>query len=179
MKELCLKNDTKVIVRDGRKEDAQKVIDFYNEVGGETPFLSFGGGEYKSSLTETESSIESYKTSNNSTMLIAFVGEEIASIATIDSNQKAKGKHVGVLGIVVKEMYWGLGLGKELMLELINFCQENGITKKITLVTNEENTKAIDLYKNVGFNVDAILEKENFYGGKYTNLVRMSLLLEI
>jgi len=65
------------------------------------------------------------------------------------------------------------------MKELIDFCQENGITKKITLVTNEENTKAIDLYKKVGFNVDAIFEKENFYEGKYTNLVRMSLLLGI
>ncbi|GAA0229352.1 GNAT family N-acetyltransferase [Metaclostridioides mangenotii] len=179
MKEICLKNDTKVAIRDGKKEDAQAVIDFYNEVGGETPFLSFGKGEYKASLADTESGIESSKSSDNSVMLIAFVGDEIASIATIDSNQKAKGKHVGVLGIVVKEKYWGIGLGKELMIDLIEWCKGNGITKKITLVTNEENTKAIELYKKVGFGVDAILVKENFYGGEYTNLVRMSLLLGI
>ncbi|WP_255650946.1 hypothetical protein [Clostridioides sp. ZZV15-6383] len=37
--------------------------------------------------------------SDNSVKLIAFIDGEIVGTATIDSNQKAKGKHVGVLEI--------------------------------------------------------------------------------
>ncbi len=81
-------------------------------MGGETHFLSFGKDEYKISLEEQENAIESAKASDNSVKLIAFIDGEIVGIATIDSNQK--GKHVGVLGIVVKEKYWGIGLGKGL-----------------------------------------------------------------
>lgn len=179
MKEICLRNGLKAVIRDGAKEDAQNVIDFYKLVGDETPYLSFSGNEYNQEVPDIENSIEASKASDNSIMLAAFIDGEIAGIATIDSNQKAKGKHVGVLGIVIKQKYWGIGLGKELMIDLIEWCKGNGITKKITLVTNEENIKAIDLYKKLGFTIDAILEKENFYNGKYTNTIRMSMLLDI
>ena len=168
MPTITLKNGVDVLIREGVREDAQSIIDFYNEVGGETHFLSFGKDEYKISLEEQENAIESAKASDNSVKLIAFIDGEIVGIATIDSNQKAKGKHVGVLGIVVKEKYWGIGLGKS-----------NGITKKITLVTNEENYNAIGLYKKVGFEVESILKKECYYNGVYTDLIGMSLLLGI
>lgn len=179
MSAITLKNGIEVSIREGVKEDAKAIIDFYNEVGGETHFLSFGKDEYKISLEDQENSMESAKASDNSIKLIAFIDGEIAGIATIDSNQKAKGKHVGVLGIVVKEKYWGAGLGKRLMLDLIEWCKSNGITKKITLVTNEENHNAIELYKRVGFEVESILKKECYYNGVYTDLIGMSLLLGI
>ena len=176
MPTITLKNGVDVLIREGVREDAQSIIDFYNEVGGETHFLSFGKDEYKISLEEQENAIESAKASDK---LIAFIDGEIVGIATIDSNQKAKGKHVGVLGIVVKEKYWGIGLGKRLMLDLIEWCKSNGITKKITFVTNEENYNAIGLYKKVGFEVESILKKECYYNGVYTDLIGMSLLLGI
>ncbi|MBG0325872.1 GNAT family N-acetyltransferase [Clostridioides difficile] len=179
MPTITLKNGVDVLIREGVREDAQSIIDFYNEVGGETHFLSFGKDEYKISLEEQENAIESAKASDNSVKLIAFIDGEIVGIATIDSNQKAKGKHVGVLGIVVKEKYWGIGLGKRLMLDLIEWCKSNGINKKITLVTNEENYNAIGLYKKVGFEVESILKKECYYNGVYTDLIGMSLLLGI
>lgn len=46
MPTITLKNGVDVLVREGEKEDAQSIIDFYNEVGGETHFLSFGKDEY-------------------------------------------------------------------------------------------------------------------------------------
>ncbi len=46
MPTITLKNGVDVLIREGEKEDAQSIIDFYNEVGGETHFLSFGKDEY-------------------------------------------------------------------------------------------------------------------------------------
>ncbi len=90
MPTITLKNGVDVLIREGVREDAQSIIDFYNEVGGETHFLSFGKDEYKISLEEQENAIESAKASDNSVKLIAFIDGEIVGIATIDSNQKQK-----------------------------------------------------------------------------------------
>ncbi|HBG5736679.1 hypothetical protein QVA99_00375 [Clostridioides difficile] len=61
MPTITLKNGVDVLIREGVREDAQSIIDFYNEVGGETHFLSFGKDEYKISLEEQENAIGLYK----------------------------------------------------------------------------------------------------------------------
>ncbi|WP_281249477.1 GNAT family N-acetyltransferase [Fictibacillus arsenicus] len=98
-------------------------------------------------------------------------------MATINSSQKERTKHVGTLGIVVSKKYTGLGLGKVLMKDLIEWAKQNGLTKKISLVTNETNTVAIELYKKLGFEVEGLLKKDNFINGNYNNSIIMGLLL--
>lgn len=164
-------------IRKAEKNDAQSIIDFYNIVAGETEFLSFSKGEYMVSLSEEEQSIESTNTSKNSIMLVATKDEEIAGIATISSTYKAKGKHVGVLGIVVKEECWGIGLGTSMINDLIEWCKGNNITKKISLVTSENNYSAIELYKKLGFVEEGVFKKEIYIDGKYYDLISMGLFI--
>jgi RimJ/RimL family protein N-acetyltransferase len=177
MKKLSLKNKQEVILREAKKEDAQSMIDFYNLVGGETDFLSFGKNEFKMPLKDYEKFIESTATENNSIILVATIDDKIISIASITSNQKARYKHVGTFGIVISEQFCGLGLGRKIMDYLIEWANSNGITKKISLVTREDNDRAIALYKKMGFEEEGILKKENYINGVYYNTVMMSLIL--
>lgn len=177
MKKLCLKNRQEVILREAKKENAQAMIDFYNLVGGETDFLSFGKNEFKMALKDYEKLIESTEAENNSIILVATIDDKIVSIASITSNQKARYKHVGTFGIVISEQFCGLGLGRKIMDYLIEWANSNGITKKISLVTREDNDRAIALYKKVGFEEEGILKKENYINGVYYNTVMMSLIL--
>ncbi|NEZ46112.1 GNAT family N-acetyltransferase [Clostridium niameyense] len=177
MKNMLLKNGTEVIIRKAEKKDAQNMINFYNVVGGETTFLSFGKNEFKMPLNDYENFIESTNAEKNSIVLVATINDEIISIATVESPQKAKGRHVGEFGIVISQKYCGLGLGTELMTILIEWAKSNGITKKISLVTNETNSTAIKLYKNLGFEEEGILRNECFIDGVYSNLIYMGLLL--
>ncbi|MFE1245883.1 GNAT family N-acetyltransferase [Fictibacillus sp. NPDC058756] len=177
MKKIILKNNIEVTVRRATKDDAQNMIDFYNAVGGETDFLSFGANEFKRDLREYEDYITATSNEQNSIMLLALIDSEIISIATINSSQKERTKHVGTLGIVVSKTYTGLGLGKILMNGLIEWAKQNGVTKKISLVTNETNTVAIELYKKLGFEVEGLLKKDNFINGNFNNTIIMGLLL--
>jgi RimJ/RimL family protein N-acetyltransferase len=177
MRNVILKNNQEVTIRKVIKEDAQKMIDFYNIVGGETDFLSFGANDFKRDLQDYEEYITATSKEPNSIMLLALIDSEIISIATINSSQKERTKHVGTLGIVISEKYTGLGLGKILMNDLLDWAKQNGITKKISLVTNENNTVAIELYKKVGFEVEGLLKHDNFIRGNYSNTVVMGLLL--
>ena len=177
MQKIMLKNNLEVEIRRVKKEDAQCMIDFYNVVGGETDFLSFGKDEFKKEREEYEAYIETVSKEENSIMLLATIDSQIVSIATINSSQKERTKHVGTLGIVISETYTGLGLGKILMNELSEFANQNGITKKISLVTREDNVVAIELYKKLGFEVEGVLKKDNLIRGQYYDTIAMGLFI--
>jgi len=142
-----LKNGSQVIIRQAEKEDARELIDFYNVVGGETDFLSFGKDEFMADLDAEVKYIENIKNEDNSNFIIATINEKIIGAASITSIQKRKMKHVGTLGIVIKEEYCGLGIGGILIDNLVNWSKQNGITKKISLLTRCDNYNAIELYK--------------------------------
>lgn len=171
------KRGVKVTLREPLESDAKEIIDFYNEVGGETNFLSFEKGEYKVSLKEQENTINYVNDSINNTMILALYNSKIIGIGSIVSNQKKKGKHVGSLGIAIKEEYCNMGLGRIIMEYLIDWCKENKITTKINLSVREDNPRAIALYKKCGFEVEGISKNETYLDGKFFDLVNMGLIL--
>ncbi|HDX9580751.1 TPA: GNAT family N-acetyltransferase [Bacillus pseudomycoides] len=177
MKKMCLKNGKEVIIREATRDDAQAMINFYNIVGGETDFLSFGKNEFTRSLPDYENFIESTKEDHNSIILLATMDDEIISIASITSSQKARTKHIGTLGIVIAEKYCGFGLGRKLMEELIEWARGNDTTKKLHLVTRVDNERAIELYKKVGFKEEGLLEQDTYINGVYYNTLIMGLML--
>ncbi|MFD0770437.1 GNAT family N-acetyltransferase [Bacillus sp. CGMCC 1.60114] len=177
MKNIHLRNGKEVIIREALQKDAQFIIDFYNIVGGETDFLSFGKNEFSMSLHDYEKFIESTRTDNSSIILLATTDDEIISIASISSSPKARTRHVGTLGIVISEEQCGFGLGRILMDELIEWARLNGTTKKIHLVTREDNAGAIELYKKVGFKEEGLLQQDTYINGVYYNTLIMGLML--
>ena len=177
MKNMFLKDGTEVVIREASKEDASLMISFYNVVGGETNFLSFGENEFKKNLADYEKSLETTKTEVNSIILLAEIDNKIVGIASVNSSPKARYRHVGEFGIVITKQFCGLGLGRKIMDFLVKWANENGITKKLSLVTNESNYTAIELYNKIGFVVEGILKKDNCINGIFTNTIMMGLIL--
>lgn len=56
-----------------------------------------------------------------------------------------------ITNIVIKQNYRGNGYSKILLKHIINYCKLNKI-KKINLEVNSNNSKALNLYKTLGFN---------------------------
>jgi hypothetical protein len=52
MNKAKIKNNQEVSLREATKDDAKSIIDFYNIVGGETTYLSFGEDEYKVTIEQ-------------------------------------------------------------------------------------------------------------------------------
>ena len=175
---LCtLKNGIGISIREAAPKDAEKMIAFYNRVGGESDFLSFGEGEFLTPLSENELFLASVKQEQNALIVVAEKEEKIISIASITSSQNPRNKHVGTLGIVVEKSYSGLGLGRQLMIELIEWARTNKQTKKIELVTREDNKRAISLYRELGFQTEGLKEKDTYINGVYYNTMLMGLHL--
>lgn len=166
-----------VTIMEATESYAEQMIAFYNIVGGETDFLSFGGNEFLRDIKEYKEFIETTRLEQNSMILLATVKETIIGIASITSSQKDRTKHVGTLGIVLSEQFIGQGLGRTLMEQLIAWAASNGITNKISLVTREDNLHAIKLYEKLGFEKEGLIQKDTFIRGVYYNTLVMGLYL--
>lgn len=113
----------KITYRRAKESDAEKIVAFYNYVGGETSYLSFEKDEYPMGAEAQAESIRDLEGNETNIMLIAMDGEEIAGIATISSSHKIKARHDGELGIVVAKRYQGQGIGTELIRQLIEWAK--------------------------------------------------------
>ena len=170
-------NHSTIVFRRANADDAQKIVSFYNFVGGETTFLSFEKDEYPLNVDEQTASIQALDGNQNNIMLMAMDGDEIAGIATISSSHKIKARHEGELGIVVARKYQGQGIGSELIRRLIEWARGNGVTTRIRLDTRTDNTDAVSLYLKFGFTVEGCCKNSTLLNGKYYDLYMMGMRL--
>lgn len=168
---------SEIIYREPVVEDAQKIVDFYNYVGGETSFLSFEKDEYPLDVEAQKEDIVATKAHPASIMLLAMDGDEIAGIGTINSSKKIKSRHQGELGIVVAKKYQAKGIGTTIMNKLIEFCRGNGVTTRIQLDTRCDNEVAVKLYERLGFEIEGRLPNTTLLNGVYYDLYVMGLML--
>jgi len=84
--------------------------------------------------------------------------------------------HSGVLGMGVLSGFRGCGAGKALISAAINKAKAKGLTR-IELTVREENSRAIALYKQMGFAAEGIKRNAVRIDGRYSNHLAMALLL--
>lgn len=178
MKEIKLKNGKTAILRSPNKEDAQAMIDYLNIIGGESNFITFGKNEFSMSVEAEQDYIERVNSMNNSKNVLIIIENEIVGIASITSVQKERMKHNGTLGISLRKKYWGIGLGSEIMVYLIDWAKSNKITKKINLLVREDNIRGVKLYEKFGFEKEGLLKKDICVNGIYYNTIAMGLYID-
>lgn len=166
-----------VVYRRAKVEDAERIVAFYNFVGGETTYLSFEKDEYPLNVQEQIEAIKALEGNQTNIMLMAMDQDEIAGIATINSSHKIKARHEGELGIVVAKKYQGQGIGTELITQLITWARGNGVTTRIRLDTRADNPKAVALYMKFGFIVEGCCRNSTLLNGKYYDLYIMGMML--
>jgi len=91
--------------------------------------------------------------------------------------QRGYEKHVGVIGIVIKNGFRDAGIGTEIMRTLVEQGGKMGL-KVLILSAFETNKRAIHVYEKVGFVETGRIPKKHFRDGQYIDEVIMTKLLE-
>lgn len=172
--ELVLPQDEVCIIRTARAADAANLIEYINQIGGETPFLPSGAGEFHLSSDDEKEFISRMLAADNSLYLIAEARERIVGILTLEGNSRPRMKHVAELGVSVVKDYWRKGIGRALMDTALGWAESNPVLRKVFLIVHHQNQRAIDLYLKLGFVQEGVHSKLLYVEGEYHDCLYMS-----
>lgn len=168
-----------VVIREALPEDAEKLLAVSQQIGEETEFLVMDGTGMDVDPQSLAFSLEQLHFSPNNLILLVFVDEELAGMASVRASEKERVNHIGEIGISLLKEFWGFGLGSLLMEELIAWAQESGIIRRLELTVQARNPRAIHLYENFGFNTEVIMKRgAKSNAGEFLDVHLMSLLID-
>jgi RimJ/RimL family protein N-acetyltransferase len=178
MWDVLLKNGSSLSIRPGTAEDAEAALEYLDKIASESPFLSFGPGEMQLTMEEEVEFLESFRGHDNKVLLMGWVNDELVCSATLLGRTRPRMRHVAELGISVTQKWWGQGVGRAMIQALLDWAGEQGVLKRIFLVTREDNKRGIALYESMGFEYEARLKRETLLDGQFYDSFLYALLLE-
>ena len=138
-----------ITIEKARPEDAEKLLAYLKQIGGETDNLSFGKEGLPFSVEAEAEYIAGMTDSHNDVMLLAKENGEIVGDASLHRLPRRM-NHRGELGISVVKSHWNRGIGSRLLSEILAFARENRF-EIIDLEVRSNNAAAIHLYEKHGF----------------------------
>ncbi len=151
--ENILKDGQKLIIRTAEEGDAQGLIDLLRTVDSETKFLAREPGEFNFTLEQEREFIRGMMEDDNKQLLIGEINGRIVancSVGIVVNNKRYL--HRATMGISVRKKYWNRGIGKTMINECIKWCKEKSV-EQLELEVVTQNSRAISMYKNLGFEV--------------------------
>ena len=164
------------IIREAVPDDAEKMILYLNQAGGESDYLLHGENEFTVPIEGVKRKLALSKDSENSIILIALENEQIIARAELEGYYAARIRHRAKLSISVRKEYWDQGIGTELLKKIFEQAKKMKI-RIIELEVIADNARGIHLYHKTGF-VDIGIYKEYFYvNGMFKDAVVMQKIL--
>ena len=148
------------IVREAVPDDAEKMILYLNQVGGESDNLLHGENEFIVPIEGVKRKLAMSKDSENSIILIALENGQIIARAELDGYHAARICHRAKFSISVKKEYWNQGIGTEMLKRIIEQAKKMKL-RVIELEVISDNGRGIHLYHKMGF-IDIGIYKDYF-----------------
>lgn len=109
--------------------------------------------------------------------LVAVLEEKIVGMASL-SRFEGRRSHAGAIGMGVHDEYVGQGLGTRLLSSLLEVADDWWALRRVELTVNADNSRAIDLYKRMGFEQEGLLRGYALRGGALVDAISMARLKE-
>lgn len=165
-----------ITMRELIPEDHHAVQSLMQKVVGETDFLTLNSSSENELTGKTQ--VTQLCQNSNTMVLVALADEEMIGLASIKGEEGSNTLHIGEVGISIMKDYWGMGLGRLLLEELIAWAEEIGELKRLELRVQTRNERAVHLYQTLGFEIEGTLKKAAITAeGDLVDVYIMGLLL--
>ncbi len=162
---------TKVIIRAVELTDAKSLQEIYSQNSLIENMLQFPAP----SLLSWQNRISDYPKRGGSSF-VAEIENKVVGELVIYTQSNPRLKHSASLAIVVDERYAGQGVGQQLM----QFCQDYTFNWlaiiRLELEVFASNTRAIQFYQRLGFEIEGCKRKAAFKQGHYQDVMMMAKL---
>jgi len=176
LKRFKAKDNRQVILRTPRWEDLDDFLELINSLVEEGADILRSEKVSRKEEIDFLARVLSRLEKGEMFYLVAEIDGQVVAVSEINKRDGYE-KHVGVIGIAIKEGFRDIGIGTEMMKTLIEQAQKIGL-KVLTLSAFATNTRAIHVYEKVGFIKTGFIPKKRFKDGKYTDEIIMTKLLE-
>ncbi|MDF2937532.1 MAG: acetyltransferase [Paenibacillaceae bacterium] len=158
-------------------EDAEAILRFLNQVGGESDNLLFGADEMQMSVEQEREWIRGQNNLVHSVTLTGKQNGDIVAIGSLGGTSRKRIAHRAEISLVVSKEWWGTGVGRRMMEALIQYGRERAAIEVIDLKVRSDNTRAIRLYESLGFRPVGTYQRFFKIDGCYYDALSMNLSL--
>lgn len=166
----------KYSIRSAVIKDAETLSKLRVQIDGETENMDRERGEAYIDTSAFKEIIKTDTESLRNLFLVAVIDTQIVGYSRCEGTNLKRLLHKVEFGVCVLKEYWGYRIGRNLLQESISWADSVNI-KKMTLNVLETNNKAIELYKNHGFEIEGILIMDKLLADEiYYNTIVMGRL---
>ncbi|MCF6515709.1 GNAT family N-acetyltransferase [Lactobacillus sp. S2-2] len=140
-----------VVIKMAEGTDAPSILDLLKQLNQESSYLAVDDNLNELTNAQEAIQIDLLNSSGKNIVLIAKINNEIIGIVSITELDDAPNE--GELGVAVLEKYQNMGLGTALIDAAIDWYQNYSLLEELSLEVFNENTKAINLYIKLGFEI--------------------------
>ena len=170
------KDGRKVVLRTPKWEDLDDFLEIINSLVDEGADILRTERVSKEEEIDFLSKVLSRLEKDEMFYLVAEVDGKVVAVSEI-SKRGGYEKHVGVIGIAIRNGFRDLGIGTEIMKALVEQAQKMGL-KVLLLSAFATNKPAIHVYEKVGFVQTGTIPKKHFKEGKYIDEIILTKVLE-
>lgn len=176
---MTLRSGNPITLREIVLEDIQPFFEFTKYIFNHlTDYTIDLPTEFSNDIELEKKQISKFASSGN-LLLGAFYENKLIGVLDFISNKRNRINHWGKFGISLHADFQNFGIGTQMINMMIEWAKQNGQTKMICLSVHENNTRAIHLYKKLGFIEYGLLKNciKNV-DGRFTNSIEMFLEIE-
>ncbi len=164
------KTGYEMILRNAEINDAENLLRYLKITTSETPYLIREPDDVTLSLAQEKNFIQRIMDSDRELMLIAILdGKHIGNCSLMGIGEYRRYHHRCSVAIALYQEYCGRGIGKIMLQTVLETAKEIGY-EQAELEVSADNTNAIALYENLGFETHGLFPNSMKYeNGKYAD----------
>lgn len=170
-----LKNQKLVTIRQATVEDAEKLLNCIKKYLPESEYIPRLQEEIKLTLEQEQERINTFRTSENSLLLVAEYENEIIGNIDLNGSPMKAMEHTAIIGMGLLKEWRGSGLGSVLMKSVVDWAKANPMLELIWLQVYTENSAGLNLYRKMGFEENGLVKNFFKQHGKYYDNLTMSM----
>lgn len=176
IKTFTSKKGNTVVLRYPKKEDVQALLDFINQLSREDTFILFSGQQLtlEEEVKYLDSVLESIE-KRTQAYILPFIGEKLVGACGL-TRRIRRMSHIGDIHISVAKDYREEGIGREMLLTIIDEAKKMEL-KMLGIQVFANNPRAEHLYKSIGFIKHGRFPKAVQYKGQLIDEIEMHLNL--
>jgi ribosomal protein S18 acetylase RimI-like enzyme len=164
-------------IRDATSDDAAALLAHVRGVIAEPDVCTTWDIDEFAYTVEEERKIIADANTANSRFFVAEASGEVVGLLAAHGGKRRANRHEAIISISVDRAWRSRGVGKALMLHVIEWARKTGILTRLELRVFTRNTPAVKLYEQAGFVTEGVLRNSILRNGKYEENLLMGLLL--